>query len=243
MTSPLVRAIVSIIRWWARFYTQGLSPQVRKRRREEIASDVWDHVLEGKEYPTYLAAHLFWRLVIGLAGDVAWSFEQREPAWLWKRIIVAAALPAFAVIVTLSAGTRLPSPPPPPTFAVHVRRSPPPPPPPPLDRSGGSVSVDFTYGETSYTVTPRATAPRRLKEVRPIYPPLLKDAAVEGVVVVGGRITEDGRVTDAHLLQPAGLLGQSALNAVRQWEFAPSQPADARSDRLLTVSVTFSSAR
>jgi TonB family protein len=244
MTSPLVRAAVALVRVWGGLYTRGLPPHLRKRRRDEIASDVWQQVSEGEEYPVYLACQLFWRLVVGLADDIAWRFEKRQAGWFWRHTIVGVALLALAVIVTRSTATHLPSPPPPPAFSAHIPpSSPPPPPPPPLDRRGGSVPLDFTYGETSYTVTPQATAPRRLKEVRPVYPPLLKDAAVEGVVVVSGRITQDGRVADAHVVQPAGLLGQSAIDAVRQWEFAPSQSTGARSERLLTVSVTFSSAK
>jgi len=242
MTTSLVRAAMAVIRLWGRFYTQGLPPHVRKRRRDEITSDVWDHVSEGEEYPMSLAAQLFWRLVIGLGDDVAWSLEQRRAGWFWRRTLAAGALVALAVVVTRSAVTRLPPPPPPPTFTVHAAPNPPPP-PPPLDRRGGSVPLEFTYGETSYTVIPQAAAPDRLKEVRPIYPPLLRAASVEGVVVVSGRITENGRVADAHLVQPAGLLGQSAINAVRQWEFAPSKSTDHRSDRVLTVSVKFSSSR
>jgi TonB family protein len=245
MTSPVVRAAITVIRLWTTFYTFGLPPQVRDRRREEILSDVWHHVSDCEDHPVRLAAQLIARIVLGSFDDLGWRFEQRHVRWSWMTVAAAATPIAVAVIVAWMLSASLPVPPDPPSFNVHAQSSPspppPPPPPPPDGRSGSGPVVDFSYGETSYTVIPEAAAPARVKEVRPIYPPILKAAAVEGVVVVQGTITEEGRVMDAHLVQPAGLLGQSAIAAISQWQFTPSKPAYRRSQRLLTVSVTFSS--
>ena len=120
---------------------------------------------------------------------------------------------------------------------------PPPPPPPPPFGSRGSAPVDFTYAETAFTISREPTTPRPVKEVRPIYPPILKANGVEGVVVVQGRITDEGRVADLHVEGPADLLAQSAISAISQWEFAPSDRSQPRSQRRFTVSVKYSAGK
>ena len=75
--------------------------------------------------------------------------------------------------------------------------------------------------------------------MRPIYPPILKANGVEGVIVVHGRITDDGRVADLHVAGPADLLAQSAVTAIRQWQFVPSDPSQAQPARRFTVLVKY----
>jgi TonB family protein len=243
MTSPPVRAAAALIRAWTTLYTCGLPPEVRHRRREEIASDISDHISDCGDSPVSLTVQLIARGVFGIMDDFGWRLEQRRAGWSWLTAAAAALLPV-AAIVSWVVFAPAPAPPPPPMVESHFRTpAPPPPPPPPLPRAGTSASeppIEFTYADTSYTVTPETAAPVRIKEVRPIYPPILKAAAVEGVVVVKGRISDDGRVSDLRLAQPAGILGQSAVAAISQWQFAPSNPTYLPSGRVLTVSVKFS---
>jgi TonB family protein len=59
-------------------------------------------------------------------------------------------------------------------------------------------------------------------------PPLYSDEArrrgVEGIVTIGFRVAEDGRVSGARVLNGLGFgLDQNALVALRQWRFRPGQ--------------------
>jgi protein TonB len=91
-------------------------------------------------------------------------------------------------------------------------------------------------------VTGNGGAPIRIKEVRPVYPPIARDADIEGVVIVQARITEQGHVVDARANPPDSILSHAATGAVTQWEFAPAQ-GDGDGRNTLTVKVSFSRER
>ena len=60
----------------------------------------------------------------------------------------------------------------------------------------------------------------KLKDVKPSYPSDLVESGVEGTVVLKGRIGTDGLIDDVAVVSaPHPGLGQSAMDAVRQWEF------------------------
>ncbi|MDE3136776.1 MAG: energy transducer TonB, partial [Acidobacteriota bacterium] len=58
--------------------------------------------------------------------------------------------------------------------------------------------------------------------VRPTYPPFARQAHIEGSVVLSAIIGEDGRVEMLRYVSGPPLLVQPALNAVRQWRYAPT---------------------
>ena len=64
--------------------------------------------------------------------------------------------------------------------------------------------------------------PRKVYEVKPIYPAEAMDAKVQGVVVVDCTIATDGSVSDARVVQSVPMLDDAALAAVRQWRFTPT---------------------
>jgi protein TonB len=64
--------------------------------------------------------------------------------------------------------------------------------------------------------------PRILRQTRPIYPSEAFVQKVQGVVVVEILIGADGRVVRARILHSVRLLDDAALEAVRQWIFAPA---------------------
>jgi len=64
--------------------------------------------------------------------------------------------------------------------------------------------------------------PVKIKNVAPVYPDIARSARVSGVVVVEATVGEDGKVMDARVLRSIPLLDQSALDAVRQWEYTPT---------------------
>jgi len=244
MTSPVVRAAVTLVRVWTNLYTSGLPSAIRDRRREEIAADVWDQIAECATSPLPLAGHLIARAAFGMADDLGWRVAQREARWSWVTAAVATTLLPLGVGACVLFAPA-PDPPAAPAFVADRHTSPPPPPPPPPPPIGarGSAPADFTYAETSYTITPASAPGVLVKEVRPIYPPILRANAVEGVVVVHGRITDDGRVADLHVAEPADLLAQSAIAAIRQWQFVPSDRSQAQSARRFTVFVKYAAGK
>jgi protein TonB len=82
------------------------------------------------------------------------------------------------------------------------------PPPPPVPdvpiRTGGEIQ-----------------APALVKRVAPVYPPFAASAGVEGLVILEATVGRDGRVEEVTVLRSIKLLESAAIDAVRQWEYAP----------------------
>ena len=82
-------------------------------------------------------------------------------------------------------------------------------------------------------------APIKIKDVRPVYPPIAREAGVSGVVIIEVRIGADGTVEEAHVLKSIPLLDQAALDAVKQWEFVPTLLNGAPVPIMMTVTINF----
>jgi len=81
--------------------------------------------------------------------------------------------------------------------------------------------------------------PKKIKDVRPAYPPLAQSAHVQGVVIIEAIIGPDGHVQDARILRSIPLLDASALEAVRQWEFTPTTVNGVAVPVIMTVTVNY----
>ena len=68
----------------------------------------------------------------------------------------------------------------------------------------------------------RMPLPRKIKDARPVHPPIAVWAGVNGTVLVEATIDETGRVADRRILQSVPMLDQSAIDALGRWEFAPT---------------------
>ena len=106
-----------------------------------------------------------------------------------------------------------------------------PPPPPASQTVGGVVPV-----RVGGSIRP----PAKLRHVEPVYPAEAMRASVHGMVIVDLVIDTDGRVRDARILRSIPQLDSAALDAVRQWEFAPTLVEGAPAPVAMTVTVTFS---
>lgn len=84
-------------------------------------------------------------------------------------------------------------------------------------------------------------APRKLVDVRPVYPPAMRAAGREGVVPLEAVIGQDGNVSAVRVLSsdihPDFAI--AAADAVRQWRFSPTLLNGAPVEVLMRVSVTF----
>jgi len=61
-----------------------------------------------------------------------------------------------------------------------------------------------------------------INQVRPVYPPLAKQARISGTVELSAIIGKDGRVQDLKVVRGHPLLVQSALDAVKNWIYKPT---------------------
>jgi protein TonB len=61
----------------------------------------------------------------------------------------------------------------------------------------------------------------KVREVKPVYPPIAKTARVQGNVVLQAEISKEGTIQNLRVLSGPPLLIQSALDAVKQWRYRP----------------------
>ena len=84
--------------------------------------------------------------------------------------------------------------------------------------------------------------PRKLEDVRPIYPQSMRDAGLEGIVPLGATIGADGRVTSVRVIgsNPHPDFANAAVDAVRQWRFSPTLLNGDAVEVFMNVTVRFS---
>lgn len=75
--------------------------------------------------------------------------------------------------------------------------------------------------------------------VAPVDPPIAQAARVQGIVILEATIGADGQVLDARVMRSVPLLDQSALDAVRQWQFSPTLLNGVPVPVVMTVTVSF----
>jgi TonB family protein len=82
--------------------------------------------------------------------------------------------------------------------------------------------------------------PKKIKDVKPIYPPEAQSARVQGIVIIEATIGPDGRVASARTIRSIPLLDQAAIEAVLQWEFTPTLLNGVPIAVIMSVTVNFS---
>jgi protein TonB len=73
-----------------------------------------------------------------------------------------------------------------------------------------------------YRVGGRVQAPKLIREVQPIYPPLAKQARIQGDVVIDSVIDTQGHVTQMKVMSGNPLLVEAAEQALEQWKYQPT---------------------
>jgi periplasmic protein TonB len=74
---------------------------------------------------------------------------------------------------------------------------------------------------------------------QPSYPPLARQARIQGQVVLHAIIDKDGRVSELSVISGHPLLVQSALEAVKQWRYRPTTLNGEAVEVDTTITVTF----
>jgi TonB family protein len=87
---------------------------------------------------------------------------------------------------------------------------------------------------------PEADARQHLtQKIDPIYPPIAAAARVEGDVVISVVIDAQGRVSSEKVVSGPAMLQQSALDAVKKWQFAPFALNDTPASVSATLTIPF----
>jgi TonB family protein len=58
-----------------------------------------------------------------------------------------------------------------------------------------------------------------MKHVSPVYPPLARQARIQGTVILKARINRSGEVTSVQLVRGHPMLAPAAIEAVKQWKY------------------------
>lgn len=98
-----------------------------------------------------------------------------------------------------------PAPPPPPPAGVTPPAAPDAPAPPQRIRVGGNVAQN-----------------NLMVKVTPAYPPVAKQARIQGVVVLNATINKDGTIQSLDVVSGHPLLVDAATDAVKQWVYRPT---------------------
>jgi periplasmic protein TonB len=83
------------------------------------------------------------------------------------------------------------------------------------------------------------TAPRKVADALPVYPPIAQASRTSGIVIVEVVISDTGEVTSARILRSIPLLDAAALDAVRKWRFEPARLNGEAIPIVMTVTVNF----
>jgi protein TonB len=81
--------------------------------------------------------------------------------------------------------------------------------------------------------------PKKIKDVKPVYPEAAKAAGVQGIVIIETRIATDGTVNEAKVLRSVPELDRAAIDAVMQWKYTPTLLNGQPVEVIMTVTVTF----
>ena len=105
----------------------------------------------------------------------------------------------------------------------------------------GAAQPAFGAGTQPIRVGGTIRPPRKIGDVRPTYPPSMREAGLTGVVPMEAVIGKDGGVLAVRVLsaQVHPDFAIAAVDAVRQWRFSPTLLNGAPVEVTMTVTVRF----
>jgi TonB family protein len=84
-----------------------------------------------------------------------------------------------------------------------------------------SVAVSQEASETPIEVSSDSTQNLLTRKVPPVYPPLARQARIQGTVILNVIITKTGDIGAVRLVSGHPMLAPAAIEAVRQWRYQP----------------------
>lgn len=101
----------------------------------------------------------------------------------------------------------------------------------------------FTPPPGTLTVGAAVEAANLIAKVTPVYPPLAKQARIQGVVSLMAFIGADGTVKNLSVVSGHPLLIQAAMDAVKQWVYKPTLLNGAAVPVMTSIEVNFTLAQ
>jgi periplasmic protein TonB len=83
------------------------------------------------------------------------------------------------------------------------------------------VAVPKVATPTRVRVSQGVTQGLVIRRIQPAYPPLARQARIQGQVVLQAVISKDGSIENLRLISGHPMLAPSALEAVKQWRYKP----------------------
>ena len=99
--------------------------------------------------------------------------------------------------------------------------------------------VEPVAGDRPVPVSAPVARPRKTKHVPPAYPPAALAAGRHGLVILEAVIARNGSVRDVRVLRSIAMLDTVAIEAVRQWRYAPTFYERRRIEVVITVPIIF----
>ena len=119
---------------------------------------------------------------------------------------------------------------------------------------GGSIGGVLNSIASIPTAVPKVAVPQKVRvssgvaqgnlihDVKPPYPPLARQARIQGTVVLQAVIGKDGTIQNLRIVSGHPMLAQAALDAVKQWRYKPymvnGEPVEV--DSRITINFTLS---
>jgi protein TonB len=87
--------------------------------------------------------------------------------------------------------------------------------------SSTPVAVPKVATPQRVRVSQGVTAGMIVHRVQPMYPPLARQARIQGPVVLQAEISKDGSIENLHLISGHPMLAPAAIEAIKQWKYKP----------------------
>jgi TonB family protein len=71
------------------------------------------------------------------------------------------------------------------------------------------------------TLPPGIAVGKRIGGKSPKYPSAAKKAHIQGTVILGATISDEGKIVDLHVISGPPELQQASLDAVKTWKYIP----------------------
>lgn len=108
--------------------------------------------------------------------------------------------------------------------------------------SSTPVSVPRVATPTRVRVSQGVTQGLLIRKVQPTYPPLARQARIQGAVLLRAEISKDGTIQNLRLISGHPMLTSAAIEAVKQWRYKPyilnGEPVEVETQ--ITVNFTLS---
>ena len=109
-----------------------------------------------------------------------------------------------------------------------------------LGGTGGGPPPPKPEGPKRVRISQGVQEAKLINQVKPVYPPLARQARIQGVVKLRAIISKEGTIQQLEVVAGPPLLIQAAVDAVRQWRYKPTLLSDEPVEVETFIDVIFS---